>query len=133
MIVPTSTFLATVLKVVYGIPLTEDHDQYVATFHLSAEGISQGLAPGKYIFEVFPFLKDVPKWVPGFAWQGDFERWREAVQDVKDGPYARAKEAMVGLSSLLSHASGIALKTHQGPWRKFRLHPRQNVGGGRKC
>ena len=90
-----STFLATVLKVVYGVGLTEDHDKYAETFNISAEGIAQGLVPGKYIVDLLPFLKDVPKWVPGFSWQADFERWRTAVQQVKDVPFAHTKEAMV--------------------------------------
>ena len=96
-----STFLATVLKVVYGVGLTEDHDKYAETFNISAEGIAQGLVPGKYIVDLLPFLKDVPKWVPGFSWQADFERWRTAVQQVKDVPFAHTKEAMVRSSSSL--------------------------------
>ncbi|PIL29142.1 cytochrome P450 [Ganoderma sinense ZZ0214-1] len=88
------TFLATVLKVVYGVGLTENHDKYAETFNISAEGIAQGLVPGKYIVDLLPFLKDVPKWVPGFAWQADFERWRAAVNQVKDVPFTHTKEAM---------------------------------------
>ena len=83
----------------YGIALTEDHDEYAATFDVSAEGIAQGLVPGKYrIMELFPFLKGLPKWVPGFGFQADFHRWRAAVNDVKEVPFAHTKEAMVGRS-----------------------------------
>ena len=101
-----STFLATVLKVVYGIGLTEDHDAYASTFDVSAEGISQGFVPGKYIVEVLPCLKNVPKWVPGFGFQADFERWRAAVNDVKNVPFAHAREAMVSGSSSSCFVSG---------------------------
>ena len=94
-----STFLAIVLKVVYGVGLAEDHDKYAETFNVSAEGVAQGLVPGKYIVDVLPFLKDVPKWVPGFGWQADFERWRAAVHQVKNVPFAHTKEAMVSRSS----------------------------------
>ncbi|PIL29172.1 cytochrome P450 [Ganoderma sinense ZZ0214-1] len=89
------TFLTTVLKVVYGVDIDEeDFDKYAAPFNVSAEGIAQALAPGKYIVELLPFLKGVPKWVPGFAWQADFGRWRAAVLDVKNVPFAQTKEAM---------------------------------------
>ena len=93
------------MNVVYGIALTEDHDEYAATFDVSAEGIAQGLVPGKYrIMELFPFLKGLPKWVPGFGFQADFDRWRAAVNDVKDVPFAHTKEAMVGCSPHCSFA-----------------------------
>ncbi len=98
-----STFLATVLQVVYGVGLTDDHDKYAETFNVSAEGIAQALAPGKYLVELLPFLRVVPKWVPGFAWQADFERWRAAVHDVKNVPFAHTREAMVSASRSLDH------------------------------
>ncbi|KAI1782833.1 cytochrome P450 [Ganoderma leucocontextum] len=99
------TFLATLLKTVYGIGLTEDHGRYAATFDVSSEGVSQGLVPGKYIVDLFPFLKHVPKWVPGFSWQADFERWRGAAHDVKNVPFASTKEGMArgeGLESMVA-------------------------------
>ena len=91
------------LRVVYGVDINEDHDKFAVPFNVSAEGIAHALAPGKYIVELLPFLKGVPKWVPGFAWQADFERWRAAVHDVKNIPFAHTKEAMVSIffSSLL--------------------------------
>ena len=93
----------------YGIGLTEDHNEYAATFDVSAEGISQGLVPGKYIVELLPFLKGVPKWVPGFGFQADFERWRAAVSDVKDVPFAHAKDAMVGPRNHCSELTTIEI------------------------
>lgn len=82
-------------RVVYGVDLTEDHGKYAESFDVSAEGIAQGLAPGKYLVEQLPFLQVVPKWVPGFSWQTDFERWRAAVEDVKNKPFAYTRKAMV--------------------------------------
>ena len=91
----------------YGIGLTEDHDAYASTFDVSSEGISQGLVPGKYIVEVLPFLKSVPKWIPGFGFQADFERWRAAVNDVKNVPFAHTKEAMVGARHRWLWSAGV--------------------------
>ena len=101
-----STFLAALLKNVYGIGLTEDHTKYAATFDVSSEGVSQGLVPGKYLVDLLPFLRHIPKWVPGFAWQADFERWRGAVHDVRNIPFAATKEAMVRSSSSLHPLEG---------------------------
>ncbi|KAI1792474.1 cytochrome P450 [Ganoderma leucocontextum] len=105
------TFLATVLKVVYGVGLTDDHDKYAAAFNVSAEGIAQGLVPGKYIVDLLPFLKYVPKWVPGFAWQADFERWRAAVHSVRNVPFAHTREAMArgeALDSIIAKTLAVA-------------------------
>ena len=112
-----STFLATVLKVVYGVGLAEDHNKYAETFNVSAEGIAQGLVPGKYIVDVLPFLKDVPKWVPGFAWQADFERWRAAVHQVKNVPFTHTKEAMVGSSFSILRATAHDIEFTLNPIR----------------
>ncbi|PIL29129.1 cytochrome P450 [Ganoderma sinense ZZ0214-1] len=105
------TFLASVLKIVYGIGLTDDHDEYAATFDVSAEGLRQGLVPGKYrIVEMFPFLRGLPKWVPGFAFQADLDRWRAAVNDVKDIPFAHTREAMTrgeGFDSIVAKTLSV--------------------------
>ena len=76
--------------------VTGDYDKFATPFNVSAEGIAQAFAPGKYLVERLPFLRHVPEWVPGFAWQADFARWRAAVDDVKNVPFAHTKEAMVG-------------------------------------
>lgn len=100
------------LRVVYGVDINEDHDKFAVPFNVSAEGIAQALAPGKYIVELLPFLKGVPKWVPGFAWQADFERWRAAVHDVKNIPFTHTKKAMVSIFFIV----GL------GPWVGYRAH-----------
>ncbi|KAM5536771.1 hypothetical protein V8D89_009489 [Ganoderma adspersum] len=109
------TFLATVLKVVYGISLTEDHDEYAATFEVSAEGISRGLAPGRYkIMEMLPFLKELPKWVPGFGSLADLDRWRAAIKEVKEAPFAHTRESMArgeGFDSIIAKTLAVAENT----------------------
>lgn len=88
-----------ILKVVYGIGLREDHSDYAATFNVSSEGVARGLVPGKYIVEFLPFLKNVPAWVPGFAFQADFKRWRAAIDEVMNVPFTHTKEAIVSVAA----------------------------------
>lgn len=47
--------------------------------------------PGRFMVNVFPFLKHVPGWVPGAGFQSFFDKFREAANKTLHLPYLDAK------------------------------------------
>lgn len=95
-----STFAAGVLKAVYGINIAERGDRLLEVIDAAMEGVAEGLTPGAFLVEYFPFLRHVPAWVPGAGFQRKLKRWRDSSHEMVDMPFAQAKAAMVG------HCSG---------------------------
>ncbi|PIL29143.1 hypothetical protein GSI_09192 [Ganoderma sinense ZZ0214-1] len=88
-------FLATILKVLVGIDVSDNGDnQYSGHIDAALEGFSQGLMPGKFLVGLLPFLRFVPSWVPGAGFQNTFARWREASAALRHGPFEHVKDAM---------------------------------------
>ena len=91
-----STFSAVSLKVVFGIDTRDSGDEIIRIVEDVLEWIGDGLAPGKYLVDVFPILRHIPPWVPGATVQRLAARWRSTVVRLKNEPYRRVTAAMVG-------------------------------------
>ncbi len=89
----SSTFMATIVKVVYGLELAET-DPEAARIEKMLEGL-QALTPGKYLVEFLPFLQHVPGWVPGTGFQRELGAWRDATVGTKEGLFKKAMEGIV--------------------------------------
>ncbi|RDX53565.1 cytochrome P450 [Lentinus brumalis] len=88
----SSTFMATIVKVVYGLELVET-DPEAARIEKMLEGL-QALTPGKYLVEFLPFLQHVPGWVPGTGFQRELGAWRDATVGTKEGLFKKAMEGI---------------------------------------
>ncbi|KAI0752761.1 cytochrome P450 [Daedaleopsis nitida] len=88
-------FSVAMMKLLYGNDDEKDiHDQmeWLETYQ---DGISQGLVPGKFLVEFFPFLQRLPSYFLGPELRAKAVEWRGAGLTMKEVPYARVKEAMV--------------------------------------
>ena len=83
------------LKVTYGITVAERGDEIIRVIDASMEAFAEGLVPGAFLVEYFPFLRYVPAWLPGAGFQKRLRRWRDASHAMVDMPYERAKRTMV--------------------------------------
>lgn len=92
-----SAFLATILKIMCDIELSDGDNQFSYHIDSALEGFSRGLMPGKFLIGLFPFLQYVPSWVPGAGFQNTFARWRAAAAALRHGPFAHVKQALVSL------------------------------------
>ncbi|KAI0752764.1 cytochrome P450 [Daedaleopsis nitida] len=87
------TFSTAMMKLVYGLDITDENDRYIGQVD-AALTASQGIAPGKFMIEFFPFLRHLPDWFPGAIFKRQFAKGRAAIDILRNEPYARAKEDM---------------------------------------
>lgn len=79
----------------YGIEVTPNDNHYVPLLHSALEGPTQALMAGSFLVESIPILRYVPAWIPGAGFQKKFAKWRKLAQDVRELPFAEAKQLWV--------------------------------------
>ncbi len=62
-------FTAIVLRVVYDKSITDMNDEYVVVAQDALTGVNVAGVPGAFWVEYFPFLKNIPGWVPGVTFK----------------------------------------------------------------
>ena len=83
------------LKITYGIDASEDDDEYMAAVDAALEGPVQGLVPGKFLVQYFPFLRYIPAWIPGATSQKLWAKWQAAAKKLKDTPFEFTENHLV--------------------------------------
>ncbi|EIW55459.1 cytochrome P450 [Trametes versicolor FP-101664 SS1] len=88
-------FAATIMRVAYGIKISEKNDEYVKMAEEGIAEFSDLLEPGKYLVEQLPILRFLPKWMPGAQFRRDAANATILVRKVRDVAWSRTLEAMV--------------------------------------
>ena len=83
------------MKVSYGIDVLEEDDPYVDAGEEAVRAASEGLVPGKFLVEFFPFLRHIPPWIPGASSPRLFQKWQAAGERLKNFPYEYVQNSMV--------------------------------------
>ncbi|KAJ7155326.1 cytochrome P450 [Mycena filopes] len=75
-----------ILSITYGItPTNFEHPFIKVTGEVNE--IFADVARGGYLVDIFPFLKNLPRWIPGLEFHAIGDRGRELARDVVLGPY----------------------------------------------
>ena len=91
----SSTFAATVMRITYGIELSETNDKYFMMVQRLAE-IGEDIAvPGRYPVEAIPLLRFLPAWFPGAYFKRFAEDNRPVTLRVLNRPFDTIKEQRV--------------------------------------
>ena len=91
----TSTFAATIMKILYGIAVQESDDPYISIAEEAINGASEAGIPGAFWVDLFPILKYVPSWFPGAGFQKKAARVREATEIMAEKPFRYVQEQLV--------------------------------------
>ena len=91
----SSTFAATIMKIVYGIAIQESDDPYISMTEEALKGVAEAATPGAFWVDFFPILKYVPSWFPGAGFQKKAARWREATNTMAEKPFRYVQEQLV--------------------------------------
>ncbi|KAF5349115.1 hypothetical protein D9756_009456 [Leucocoprinus leucothites] len=67
----------TLISLAYGIPTKPENDPLIQLAEDAMMASAAGAIPGKFLVDVFPFLKYIPEWVPGAGFKRQAREWRE--------------------------------------------------------
>ena len=97
---------ATILSAVYGWPsITDKDDHIVEQVHGVAHRITEAVAPGAFLVDIFPILKHAPLWAA--KWKRDGLDWFRRQSEIFEGFNKRVEEKMVGQLLYLPNLSLI--------------------------
>ncbi|KAJ7828642.1 cytochrome P450 [Mycena leptocephala] len=82
-----------IMSMAYGIDVLPSDDPYVALANKGVHSLVVALV-NRYLVDVFPALKYVPKWFPGAEFQRKAEEWRKLARAMVDVPYTETKRQM---------------------------------------
>lgn len=93
-----STFTASMTKVVYDIDGDDSIKRQITLVEDAQAAIAQGLVPGRFLVQFFPFLRHVPAWLPGAEFKRLSNKWMAAACSAKWEPFAEMKKSLVSCS-----------------------------------
>lgn len=91
----SSSFAAAVLRIVYGVDLTQGdtkHYTLAQKIAIIAEDIS---TPGRHVVEAFPGMQQLPHWFPGTGFKKLASVWKKQLVNIRDQLFDSARDEMV--------------------------------------
>uniref|UniRef100_A0A8H7NBU0 O-methylsterigmatocystin oxidoreductase n=1 Tax=Bionectria ochroleuca TaxID=29856 RepID=A0A8H7NBU0_BIOOC len=83
---------ATVIELTYGYSMeTKQPDPVLQLVSRWVDIFCATVIPGKWLVDLFPFMKHLPSWFPGAGFQDIARRWRKEVFAAADVPFQFAK------------------------------------------
>ncbi|KAK7678433.1 hypothetical protein QCA50_018493 [Cerrena zonata] len=87
-------FTAIIMKITYDMDITEMDSGHVLLAQEANLGLSIVTMPGIYWVDHFPFLKHLPKWLPGLQFKKIAEYYRPIVEKMRSQPFDEVLQAM---------------------------------------
>ena len=82
------------VRAAYGLQTSETGDKYMTIFEEAITSLD--LVSARWnILEFFPILAKLPTWLPGTSSLRRLAHYRQVIRDMRDIPWADAKEAIV--------------------------------------
>ncbi|KAI0033060.1 cytochrome P450 [Vararia minispora EC-137] len=96
-----------ILRIAYGIDVLAQNDPFVALAEKALHAIMLATSFSGSMFDMLPFLKQMPWWFPGASFKKEAEKWRPIIREVVDQPFAATRRAVDQGNAGLSVAGSI--------------------------
>ncbi|KAG2018325.1 cytochrome P450 [Coprinopsis cinerea AmutBmut pab1-1] len=87
-------FSATVVEITYGVKTSSPEDPFTKDMNQVADGFGEAALPGRFLVDVFPFLKYVPSWLPGAGFKRFAEYYKDLDHRARNKPFDHVLKAM---------------------------------------
>ncbi|KAL1722891.1 cytochrome P450 [Schizophyllum commune] len=102
---------STIMDITYAIDAKPEHDPYIDTADIAFREAAKAGIPGAYLVSIFPFLKNVPDWMPGAGFKRYAKEWKEVTMQMINAPYEEAKRQMTAEPNRESFVSLLLSKS----------------------
>ncbi|KAK7061237.1 O-methylsterigmatocystin oxidoreductase [Favolaschia claudopus] len=83
---------AVIMAMIYDYDVKSMKDRYVDLQQEAMQRLSEAAIPGRFMVNIFPWLKYVPAWFPGAGFQYYFRDTRRLLNEMKAEPFEYVKE-----------------------------------------
>ncbi|KAJ2932187.1 hypothetical protein H1R20_g4913, partial [Candolleomyces eurysporus] len=86
-----SLFGTTIMRTAYGFDDIRQNETLIHDADTLASAFTEAAVPGKFLVNIFPFLKHVPSWLPGAGFQKHFAELAQLSFKTVNSPFEEAK------------------------------------------
>ena len=114
----------------YGIDVKDENDEVLTGIDAGLQGTRELVVAGGFLVDYFPFLRHLPSFFPGCGFHKLFAKWREDNKLLREMPFLRYKEAIVGLSWYKEYSESCTLTSNRRTTARHRSasSPRSFLG-----
>ncbi|KXN81295.1 O-methylsterigmatocystin oxidoreductase [Leucoagaricus sp. SymC.cos] len=84
-------FTETIMKISYGITISDDDESYVTTAEIALASMAEVGNPGSFFVDLLPIMKYIPAWFPGAEWKKKANYWRYISELFANKPWDTVK------------------------------------------
>ncbi|KAF5355371.1 hypothetical protein D9757_013345 [Collybiopsis confluens] len=103
-----------IMRTVYGYWLTGPEDPFLTNPLTAMANFSEAIASGVWLVDILPFVKYIPKWLPGTSFLSKSEQWKTIVMNTTYMPYEWSKEQILSGKSLEPNFSASIFNQNNG-------------------
>ncbi|KAF9812628.1 hypothetical protein IEO21_06099 [Rhodonia placenta] len=99
------TAASTILMMAYGYTVQEVEDPLIQVAERAISDASQALTPANFFVDMFPKLRHVPQWVPGFGWKKGVAKMADTLTEMREMPFEFVKKQLAAGTAAHSFTS----------------------------
>ncbi|KAJ7468475.1 putative monooxygenase [Mycena latifolia] len=104
-----------IIRVTYGHYITDEEDVFLTAPLIGMDNFGQATAPGAWVVDLLPMLKNLPTWAPGTGFLRTASQWRTHLWNATWNPYQWSKTNLESGMVLLPNLCATALEALDGP------------------
>lgn len=79
----------------YSIDVKDHTDSYIAKMQEVSEGFQETATPGRFLVDLIPAMRYIPRWMPGAGWRKWADYYRNKALQARDEAFDIALKAYV--------------------------------------
>ncbi|KAJ1301077.1 hypothetical protein OPQ81_003495 [Rhizoctonia solani] len=103
-----------IMRVTYGYLVTDANDPHVTISDEAIESLGHVAMMGSYLVDSYPFLRYLPKWLPGMGFKAKAEEWSRLPNRMANVPFEWTKKQMGAGTATASFLSELLEKNQNG-------------------
>ncbi|CAL1709840.1 unnamed protein product [Somion occarium] len=111
-------FSSMIMRIMYGIKISEQNDPYVAIAEEVMKGFSEAGQPGRFYVDFIPFLRYIPTWFPGALFHKRAASLKPVFNAMVNKPFNVVKDSIVSGSTIPSVVLSMLEGIHDGTRRE---------------
>ena len=100
-----STISSLIVRLIYGIELQEESDEYFKMVERITDVAEDIAVPGRYAVEAFPSLQFLPSWLPGMHFKQYAENAKREISGIVSSLLEKTKDDIVSFYGSQHHST----------------------------
>lgn len=115
------TASAIILRISHGYEVNETEDPFVTLADIATDQFSLATAPGVFMVNLIPQLRQLPDWFPGTGFKKTAQEWASTLNQAVEAPYEYVKSQMAAGAAAPSFTANLLSEPDMNLEREFDI------------